>query len=118
MTSTPEQLQAWREEFEKTPTKGEFGFELLGTFYAREGEYRNRVLADEFKGYLRRCQETEQIMKLAKFGAMVTASHMSGDLLDGDDFTDGMLTVELLIDTDGNTNFVDGIESTIMEILK
>ena len=58
--TTSSQLQARREEFEKTPTKGDFGFELLGTFYAREGEYKNRALVDEFKGHLRRCQETKQ----------------------------------------------------------
>lgn len=109
--TTPEQLQAWREQFEAKHKPHKL------TRYSG-GAYQLDYMEDMWAGYLRAKQENEQVMKLAKFGAMVAASHMSGDLLDGDDFTDGMLAVELLLDVDGSTKFVDGIESTIMEVLK
>lgn len=68
--TTPEQLQAWREEFEST-----INLTHMNQVSVREKMvYFDRELECHWQGYLRRCQETEQIMKLAKFGAMVIES--------------------------------------------
>lgn len=87
-------------------------------------ELRNlrRQEEEQWKGYLRakteQAAEIAQLKALAKFGAMVAAAHTAGDLIDAADLTDGMLAAELLTDDNGVTNYVDGIESKIMEILK
>lgn len=67
MNTTPKQLQAWREEFEKT----EWSTELKRN---PSGYYANNYIEGVWQGYLRAKQETEQIMKLAKFGAEVLAN--------------------------------------------
>ena len=107
--TTPEQLAKWREAFLKAynlpKDSGEAGYVHYG-------------MQSEWQGYLRAKQENEQAMRLARFGAMVAASHTAGDLIDGDDLTDGMLAAELIVDIDGNTNYADGIELIIMEVLK
>lgn len=73
-------------------------------------------------GYLRAKQETEQIMKLAKFGAMV----MDSKILmyqDSETITDA-IACELLVDDAHHGDTVHGIsyapniEATIKEILK
>ena len=107
--TTPYQLQAWRAEFEETPTKGEFGFELLGTFYAREGEYKNRALAYQFKGYLRRYQETEQAVKLMGKAAIISTQHARKQTLE-----------EVLVIYNGALSFSDSkyyISNKIKELL-
>jgi hypothetical protein len=59
-----------------------------------------------------------ELMPIARFGAMVAAAHMADDLIDAEDLTDGMLAAELLTEDNGVTNYVDGIEEKIMEVLR
>ena len=63
MTTTPEQLQAWREEFEKTETNPYLEKTALGMYAVTSIENR-------WQGYLRRCQETEQAIKDARKQAL------------------------------------------------
>jgi hypothetical protein len=62
--------------------------------------------------------QVTELIPIAKFGAMVAAAHMADDLIDAEDLTDGMLAAELLTDDNGVTNYVDGIEEKIMEVLR
>jgi hypothetical protein len=62
--TTPEQLAKYRKEFEKTETNPYLEKTVLGVYAVTSIENR-------WQGYLRAKQETEQAMKLAKFGAMV-----------------------------------------------
>ena len=59
MTTTPEQLQAWREKFEKAENP-------YHTDRQPNGVYTLNAIENRWKGYLRRCQETEQAVKDAK----------------------------------------------------
>lgn len=89
MTTTPEQLQAWREEFEK-PLK------LLPNYLKRlpqrRDEYANDEAECEWQGYLRRCQETEQAIKDAHKQALEEALKLAEDRrldLDGSEYWRG-----------------------------
>lgn len=64
--TTPEQLQAWREAAYISLENEPDNWGIDGGGYAA--------------GYLRRCQETEQAMKLAKFGAMVIRDNSEGSI--------------------------------------
>ena len=71
MTTTPEQLQAWREEFEAI-------YDKPALAERREGVYLLGVTQLTWEGYRRAKQETEQlnegILFLAKFAAQTIAS--------------------------------------------
>lgn len=67
-------------------------------------------------GYLRRCQETEQIMKLAKFGARVLSRLGSAAVHGGAEMWDMAGTHGLLMPCQSDLNEVT--ESLIKELLK
>lgn len=119
--TTPEQLAKWRGEFESAYSTAELKRTERndnGTIFL---EYENVYLSKEWQGYLRRAQENEQIMKLAKFGAMV----MDSKLLMRHDYgtIDRAIEAGLLSDNDKdglvlrNIEYVDGTEATIKDLL-
>lgn len=59
MTTTPEQLQAWRGEFE-------VGLHRLTKIRSKCGLYVDHTVQCEWNGYLRRCREAEQAIKDAE----------------------------------------------------
>jgi hypothetical protein len=59
-----------------------------------------------------------ELIPLAKFGAMVAASHMEGDSIDAGDLTIGMLDSAVTLDTDGVVGYAPNIEATITKLLK
>ena len=73
--TTPEQLAKWREEFESIYHPSDCTIRF-------NNRYANLNLEGFWQGYLRRCQETEQAMKLAKFGAMVLSTYKEGYVSD------------------------------------
>ena len=93
---TPEQLAKWTQEF------------LLEqpAIYTRDNP---RFIHDaELKGYLRAKQETEQAMKLAKFGAMVCSANK-------------IIELPAMAEKCGiykNGKIAPNIEATIKELLK
>ena len=62
--TTPEQLQAWREEFEAPYHTMDLSLvERQRNGEPAEWEYYELSLETCWRGYLRRCQETEQALK-------------------------------------------------------
>lgn len=107
--TTPEQLAKWREEFAKA-----FPDRLLSASHGvvNDNDY-------VFAGYLRRCQETEQAMKLAKFGAMVAKSHADGDFIQAEDLTTALLCSGSAVEPiKGKIDYATNIEATIKELLR
>lgn len=107
--TTPEQLKQWREEFE---------LQLLpATETTRDvmGKYCLNGLETQWQGYLRRCQETEQIMNLAKFGAMVLNRLGSATVPGGAEMWDMAGTHGLLTPCQSDLNEVT--EATIKQLL-
>lgn len=103
--TTPEQLAKWREEFE---------MQLLpATEMTRDafGNYCLNGLEKQWQGYLRRCQKTEQIMKLAKFGAMIIENIFPDD---PELFSGWMVEAGLL---DKQHEYTPNIKATIKELL-
>lgn len=98
--STPEQLAKWREEFEKTETNPYLEKTVLGMYAVTSIENR-------WQGYLRAKQETEQAMKLARFGAMVIRDPSNGSIDKRE-----ILQYAILADV-----ISDEIEATIKELL-
>ena len=111
MTTTHEQLQAWRAQFEADlPEHKTRKFE--------SGTYNLNYIADMWAGYLRAKQETEQAMKLAKFGAMVAKSHASGDFIEAEDLTAALLASGCAEEhIKGKIDYAPNIEATIKELL-
>lgn len=113
MTTTPEQLQAWRVKFESFYSDER---ECLLTRDANSGEYVNEAIDSAWMGYLRAKQETDQAMKLAKFGAYILEHTNGGHDFESEELWDtaefyGLLNQEL------NAPDED-VEATIKELLK
>lgn len=108
--TTPEQLAKYKEEFGKT--------------YAIPSEFIDSAITDSrgigqhWQGYLRAKQETEQAMKLAKFGAMVLSTSMSAAAGIG---IDAGVLVTKAPSSEANLfdiEYAPNIEATIKELLK
>ena len=99
---TPDKLAKYREEFEKTETNPYLEKTALGMYAVTSIENR-------WQGYLRAKQETEQVMKLAKFGAMVAQNGTMS--LSHDAYKSGVFA-------DANFgSLAPNIETTIKELL-
>lgn len=105
-------IPRWKDEFAKAFPKPEADKSLLSN------SHRRRM----WLGYRQAKIEGEQIMKLAKFGAMV----MDSKILMCHDYgtIDRAIEADLLSDNDKdglvlrNIEYIDGIEATIKELLK
>ena len=101
--TTPEQLAKWRED-----ARAE---------YLNDDNIRVEDIAEEHyvAGYLRAKQETEQVMKLAKFGAMVLFTYKEGYVSDEEignfALSSGCITQPI-------EAYAPNIEATIKELLK
>lgn len=104
----PEQLAKYREKFEKTETNPYLEKTVLGMYAVTSIENR-------WQGYLRAMQETEQAMKLAKFGAMVLSTYKEGYVSDEEigNFALSRGCVAQPIEA-----YAPNIEATIKELLK
>ena len=104
--TTPEQLAKWREEFE-SKLKGDDRMSYCST----SRPFVNKSIQSEWQGHLRAKQETEQAMKLAKFGAMVIENLFPDD---PELFADWMVEAGLL---DKQHEYTPKTEATIKELL-
>lgn len=112
---TPEQLAKWREEFEAQL--------LPATEMTRDvfGTYCLNGLERQWQGYLRAKQESEQAMKLAKFGAMALSSEIL--MYHSHETITDAIACGLLVedahqgDTIYGVGYAPNIEATIKELL-
>lgn len=102
--TTPQQLQSWREEFEAPLI---LLLAYLKRLPQRQEEYVSVTFESMWQGYLRRCQETEQIVKLARFGASL--------IRDGYFEADDALSAGLM---DASYKFKPEIQDTVEQLLK
>lgn len=117
MTSTPEQLAKWLGEFESTYSTEELKRTERndnGTLFL---EYENVYRSKEWQGYHRRCQETEQAMKLAKFGAMVLRTYAHNGDITEEQVNSAAKETLCMHDAKAFTVFSPNTEATIKELL-
>lgn len=100
---TPEQIKKWREDAEAIWTKDH----TLNSPYPKQ---------HFIEGYLRAKQETEQAMKLAKFGAMILSNYQGGYVSDTE-IGAAALTCECIMGLEENNKFAPNIEATIKRLL-
>lgn len=117
MTTTPEQLAQWRIKFESR-----YDISQLGKVYDR---YLNQDVREAWGNYVEAredtLQETEQMMKLAKFGAMVLKHDHQEYFCDeevGNFANNAGLTVRTTSNGIRSSSYGPNIEATIEQLSK